>query len=370
MGESFGYLIFQYIFSTLLMGSILRKDNKKEKLKRYNMATVYILILYCISNFFTLHYCIVIAQIAYILLFPINLKIYKRSCREVAFVYYSSMLSTLPIITVCVLIRNFAISNKLDIKYIYLYYIIFIVIGALAFIFNLLYVAKIYRPNIEVLKTKIGYLISGFSFSYVILLTLLFMFIVENNSIYGLVIYVLFCSMTLIFYPIVYHTIKNIKSLEKAKSIIDLDVVTEAYSRIKFDEDILNLISSKKEFTLFYIDVNDFKLINDNNGHIFGDYCLKYLTTNLKSNIGKYGNIYRVGGDEFSIITTECEKICDRINNVYSTNLYLKNDKNENVNISFSVGQAMYPINGKDVNEILSYADKEMYRNKCIKKLV
>ncbi|WP_061994423.1 GGDEF domain-containing protein [Clostridium sp. ATCC 25772] len=368
MEKQFLYLIGQYVFATLLMRSALYENKPKLNLKSCGVSLIYLLILFIISTVFKLDNGVVIAQFIYIFLFPMKYRIYKGSIREVSFVYYSSLVATLSIITIHILCEDYIILNGVNKGNVIIYNLCFSFIGIIILLFNLFHVARVYRPNIKTLRTKIGYLISFVPFSYVISLTLLFRFIIFHNCFYGVIIYSIFCLGTLIFYPLIYFFTKNMKSLEEAIFTAETDNITSAYSRRKFEEDILSLIKKDIEFGIFYLDINDFKSINDNNGHIFGDKCLKHFIDVLKEYINKDGQIYRIGGDEFSIITTKCEKISDIIELICKNKIYLKNDINEKINISFSIGKAIYPINGKNVTEILTFADNEMYRNKCFKR--
>ncbi|MBU5225938.1 GGDEF domain-containing protein [Clostridium senegalense] len=368
MKKQFLYLIGQYVFTTLLMRSALYENKPKINLKTFGVSLIYLLFFFIISMCFQLEDSIMIAQFIYILLFPMKYKIYKGSIREVAFVYYSSLIANLSIITIYILCEDFIILNEVNKGNVIIYKLCFSLISILVLLFNLFHVAKVYRPNIKTLRTKIGYLISFAPFSYVISLTLLFRFIIFHNCFYGVIIYSIFCLSTLIFYPVIYFFTENMKSLEQAIFIAERDDITSAYSRRKFEEDISGLIKKDIEFGIFYLDINDFKSINDNNGHIFGDKCLKHFIDILKEYINKDGQIYRIGGDEFSIITTKYEKISDIIEIICRNKIYLKNDINKKINISFSIGKAIYPINGTEVTEILTFADNEMYRNKCLKR--
>lgn len=140
-------------------------------------------------------------------------------------------------------------------------------------------------------------------------------------------------------------------SLAHMRSITDS--LTGAYSRGALSELVLNTTDS-----LIYIDLNNFKVINDKYGHDVGDEILKLLVNLLKSSVRKSDAIVRMGGDEFLVILRECpvEKAKEIIEKA-------RKDFNSahKVNPDFSYGVVQY---SESFQKSLHDVDKLMYQMK------
>lgn len=135
-------------------------------------------------------------------------------------------------------------------------------------------------------------------------------------------------------------------------------------------EDRLNIAErQKKRLVLLFIDLDDFKKINDTLGHSTGDALLQAATVRLKSVLRKSDIISRFGGDEFVIavdyiendidIETVCLQLLDTMKGSY-------NIEGRNLSVSMSIGVAIYPEDGKDVEALLQNADTAMYSSKSL----
>lgn len=155
----------------------------------------------------------------------------------------------------------------------------------------------------------------------------------------------------------------------RAKSL-ETDYLTGLYSK-NYYEDHLNIIikdAQLKEipFSIIMIDVDDFKEINDQFGHIIGDKVLKSVAKIMQSNMRSVDICSRYGGDEFIVILPETkneqavlisERILDRI-----SNLDFGNDGID-INISLSIGIAEWKRDMSSEN-LIECADKAMYISK------
>ncbi|MCB4204202.1 GGDEF domain-containing protein [Deferribacterales bacterium Es71-Z0220] len=94
--------------------------------------------------------------------------------------------------------------------------------------------------------------------------------------------------------------------LETYKAQIIRDYLTGLYNRQYFDEVVERVAEEYerygKTFSIIFIDIDDFKSVNDNYGHVVGDFVLKYLANILKRNIRKVDFAFRYGGEEFVIV--------------------------------------------------------------------
>lgn len=106
------------------------------------------------------------------------------------------------------------------------------------------------------------------------------------------------------------------KEIKLNKELTLIDSLTQCYNRKAYDDtinEVLSLFSRyKTPFSLVLLDIDDFKLVNDNYGHNIGDDVLKGLVNIVNSNMRNTDTLYRIGGEEFIIIcknTTEPEVI-------------------------------------------------------------
>ncbi len=136
----------------------------------------------------------------------------------------------------------------------------------------------------------------------------------------------------------------------------------------QFTKEINRADRSGKHIIVLMIDLDGFKQVNDTLGHEAGDYTLTEVADRLNTLIRKYDTFARIGGDEFVILISEVEADFDlnekveRIIACVSKPMFFESNP---IAISASIGVAKFPINGKDINELLSHADSAMY---CAKK--
>lgn len=122
---------------------------------------------------------------------------------------------------------------------------------------------------------------------------------------------------------------------------------------------------------ILFLDVDGFKLVNDNYGHEVGDNLLKQIAGRLDARIRESDVLARFGGDEFVILLSEtgnpegARKLSEEIIEVISTPFEINNNS---VQVGISIGIAMYPENGATVDELIHSADSAMYGAKNIGK--
>jgi len=125
---------------------------------------------------------------------------------------------------------------------------------------------------------------------------------------------------------------------------------------------------SGKSFALLMIDLNDFKSINDTYGHVAGDAVLVAVAKRLVGAVRASDTVARLGGDEFVLITEAIENpqelahISEKLFDTLSDTITL--DTGALVNIGASIGVALYPDDGADMNDLLHVADLAMYKFK------
>lgn len=124
---------------------------------------------------------------------------------------------------------------------------------------------------------------------------------------------------------------------------------------------------------LLFIDLNDFKCINDTFGHAAGDRILTLLARRLEENVRETDTVARIGGDEFIVLLTDIQTedvIATKVDQI-STALGqpLAGSDFEGIQMpSCSIGLARYPADGESADILLRLADRDMYRVKEISK--
>jgi len=165
------------------------------------------------------------------------------------------------------------------------------------------------------------------------------------------------------------HLQEEINELQK---IVYEDSLTKSYNRKWFEDMVLDQdkFHVRGSGTIVMVDLNKFKDINDNYGHITGDKVLIHLALKLKESGGR---VVRYGGDEFIVIFDakfSSQQIEDKMENMleYFQKINFKIEEHS-FKISFAYGLASFR-EGANLNSVIEAADKAMYHNKFIKRAV
>lgn len=171
-------------------------------------------------------------------------------------------------------------------------------------------------------------------------------------------------------------TATNITELKEAEHKISTmsyyDSLTKLPNRVLFKESVdFAVYHAKREntrFAIMYIDLDQFKFINDTLGHSSGDKLLKEVAKRLEGHISKGSCIARMGGDEFSILVSfmneqkEITYIANEVLNIFQKPFIF--EKKEYF-ITASIGVSTYPVDGEDFEALMKSADMAMYRAKA-----
>ena len=146
------------------------------------------------------------------------------------------------------------------------------------------------------------------------------------------------------------------------------DSLTGLLNRKLFRESVEEALVASREqgrkSAILYVDLDDFKPVNDGHGHAMGDEVLKIIASRLKSSLKSSDIVARLGGDEFGVVLRDVpnkdmlDKIARIILSAIEQNIVLDNACFQ---ISASIGIAMIPADGNEIDKVISVADSAMY---------
>jgi two-component system CheB/CheR fusion protein len=153
---------------------------------------------------------------------------------------------------------------------------------------------------------------------------------------------------------------------EKLQHVAEHDSLTGLVNRPLFEDRIAKAIPlikrQKSNMAVCFIDVDDFKKINDNSGHAMGDAVLCALAAHLKKHIRDEDTFARFGGDEFALLLMDINnkedvtKLIKKLIDSFSNGFLIENVK---IKVSVSMGIALYPEDGESA--LIEKADAAMY---------
>lgn len=157
-------------------------------------------------------------------------------------------------------------------------------------------------------------------------------------------------------------------SYDRLKQWADHDPLTGVYTR-RFLRDMYPRLvrqtdRKRKRFSVFLIDVDEFKSVNDTYGHAKGDEVLRRLAEELQTAAGLGEIVGRWGGDEFLLLCPYSDApTLDKLQRGLEERVE-QLAQQWNCKISLSIGTAVYPDEGRLLDELVQAADRSMYRDK------
>jgi diguanylate cyclase (GGDEF)-like protein/PAS domain S-box-containing protein len=158
---------------------------------------------------------------------------------------------------------------------------------------------------------------------------------------------------------------------EKIAHLAHYDALTDLPNRVLFREQIERELEKAKhggQFALLYIDIDEFKGINDSLGHHVGDELLKTIAGRIKACLKQGDLIARLGGDEFAVIQTAIggtEDVEDFVARVHHAIRQPCNCLGHHLSTDASIGVALAPRDGTDLDQLIRNADIAMYGAKA-----
>lgn len=164
---------------------------------------------------------------------------------------------------------------------------------------------------------------------------------------------------------------KRKESEEQIAHLATHDTLTNLFNRRRFNEELENCLIQSNRYgehgALLFIDLDNFKNVNDTYGHQTGDELLVNISTVLKQRLRKSDVLGRLGGDEFAVLLShvnseQAETIAEQMVETVSQNG--KYTKNNYTNVTASIGVALFPDHSEVLDGLIACADHAMYRAK------
>ena len=157
---------------------------------------------------------------------------------------------------------------------------------------------------------------------------------------------------------------------QRIEQLAYTDFLTGLFNRMCCERDLAKFVDlareAGREGALLYLDLDDFKHINDGLGHQYGDVLLQSIAHSLRRVAGIRDTCYRMGGDEFVIIIPPekyhlFDEIVEGIKQIFNRPWFLKD---ADYYCTMSMGIVHYPSEGEDVQNLIKKSDIAMYEAK------
>jgi len=160
---------------------------------------------------------------------------------------------------------------------------------------------------------------------------------------------------------------------ERIQRIAHHDSLTGLPNRLLFNDRLNQVLSLARRdsrcFALLYLDLDNFKPVNDALGHAAGDELLQGVATRIRQQLRESDTVARIGGDEFTVILPgiakreQAETVARKIIAALVAPFELGKQK-QSIAIGTSIGIAVYPADAQDADALIRVADAAMYRAK------
>jgi diguanylate cyclase (GGDEF)-like protein len=162
--------------------------------------------------------------------------------------------------------------------------------------------------------------------------------------------------------------LRTLGHLRQVESLAYLDDLTRLYNTRFLDVTLDRELRSGRPFTVLFLDLDHFKGVNDQHGHLSGSRMLVEVGRVLKACVRDDDVVVRYGGDEYVAVLVGIDsggalKVAERIRRSIEDHVFL-GEEDKRVHITCSIGLASVPEHSGDKAEVLDLADRAMYRGK------
>jgi diguanylate cyclase (GGDEF)-like protein len=156
-----------------------------------------------------------------------------------------------------------------------------------------------------------------------------------------------------------------------ARNMSYVDEVTGLYNQrylpMVLEHEIHRNKRENAQFSLLFLDIDYFKMVNDGRGHMVGSRLLLELGKILKSQVRSCDYLFRYGGDEFIVLlgnsnSENSKKVAERIRKAIESHTF--SVEGHNLNLTVSIGLASYPEHAQSASGLIQIADQAMYYGK------
>ena len=189
-----------------------------------------------------------------------------------------------------------------------------------------------------------------------------------NQRFVGAVVPLAGLSLLLLALPVGYAARRSLRVLREREALevrARIDPLTQAYNRAALEDRLQPclraLARDGESFALAFIDIDDFKALNDSRGHAEGDRALARIAGILQANVRKTDVVSRMGGDEFAVLLPSGAMAATRRVFQQVIEMLRMLVRNEGWPISFSIGVVTFGAPPQNVSEAISIADRVMY---------
>jgi two-component system cell cycle response regulator len=162
--------------------------------------------------------------------------------------------------------------------------------------------------------------------------------------------------------------LRNLGRLKQVEHLAYLDDLTHLYNTRYLDVVLDRELASGRPFTLLFLDLDHFKAVNDQHGHLAGSRLLVEVSRVLRACVRDEDVLVRYGGDEYVTVLTGIDsgvglKVAERVRRAIEDRRFLSREATP-VRITASIGLASSPEHASTKTELIDLADRAMYRGK------
>lgn len=162
--------------------------------------------------------------------------------------------------------------------------------------------------------------------------------------------------------------LRNLGRLRQVEHLVYLDDLTHLYNTRYLHLALDREVAGGRPFTVLFMDLDHFKGVNDQHGHLSGSRLLVEVARVLRSCVRDEDVVARYGGDEYVVLLVGIDsggglKVAERIRRAIEDHRFLSRE-GARVRITASIGLASFPEHAEEKGQILDFADRAMYRGK------